>query len=248
MRDSTTLERVGKWVVRRQVNDTEDFVVGDRRTSEDVAEALGFSSRLAAETWAETVGLDGLLWRPVKRADCKVKAKAFESPFALTISDPLEAVELVCRRHWEYCARIEQWLTKAGVALPADHARPTPCMTITAPTWAGLYSGSTHVCHYPVAYAMMAADHQTVVAHEVTHAYQRQFTGHECGHGPDFYAMMAHGMGIKLIDHHHRYSVAEARRLSDKLLPWWSMARERGVLSSLSCEVLTTKTKRKGIK
>lgn len=241
-----------RYVLRRVLEDGEEFM-GDGGIAyahvDDGTPLLSWGSRLSAETWMETRGIDGLLWRPFPSAEVAIKLKQLEVPFDLVIKDPLEAVEKMCQAHWDYCERIEHWLSKAGVTLPATWQKPTPCMTITAPTWAGIYSPATHTCHYPVVYAMIGKDCVNMVtAHEVVHAYQRQFTGHSCGHGPDFYAMMRHGMDLPITDHHHSYNTSEAKRLSDKLFPWWSMARERGALQSLPCEVLVTKTKRKGIK
>lgn len=220
--------------------------------TQELDAASGFSSRLSAERWMETngLGIDAMLWRPIRRADVAIKPKKFDPPFKLVVTDPLEAVRLTCELHDEYCDRVEAWLVVAGVQRAAieQRGRPVPCMTMTSPRWAGLYSSGTHTCHYPVVYTMMAADWRIIVAHEVVHAYQKLFTGQPCGHGPDFYGMMRHAALEPITDHHHKYSVSEAKRLSEKLLPWWAMAREQGLLASLPCEVLTTKTKRKGVR
>jgi hypothetical protein len=222
------------------------FVTSAMTYTDDLDEALKFSSKLAAMTWIETNHLQAQPWAVVKVDQIVVKPKKFEPPFYLVIADPLEAVSKVVELHDFYCNRIEAWLRYNGIDIKKP--RPTPHMTITSPTWAGLYSSTTHACHYPVVYAMMNADFNKIVAHETVHAYQRIFTGMPAGHGADFYAMMQHAAKEPVTKHTHDYDVKEAARLSEKLHPWWMLAKERGLLASLPCEVLTTKTKRKGVR
>jgi len=221
------------------------------RWTDDLDVAAGFGSRLAADRFAETHAMRQ--FKIARRDAVAIKPKKFEAPFALAISCPLEAVQTTFDLHEEYCQRVEAWLQRAGCQPDYSKGRPTPCMTITAPKWAGMYSSDTHHCHYPAVYAMLAPENgpeawRTIVAHEVVHAYQRAFTGRGAGHGPDFYALMKHAAREPVTSHTHGYSVKEARRLSEKLLPWWELTRQQGLLASLPLEVLTTKTKRKGIR
>jgi len=222
-------------------------------STDELDSAVGFGSRLSAERWMETREhqLDWSRWQVVKLDSIQPRAEKFDAPFDLTIADPLEAVRVTVELHDFYCQKVEDWLRKAGIGSQFD--RPTPLVTITAPKWAGLYSSATHICHYPTVYAMMAplTGHdrwRVTVAHEVVHAYQNIFTGQGTGHGADFYGLMKHAAGEPITRHTHQQDVMEAKRLSEKLLPWWRRQRERGTLIGLPCEVIDVKIKRKGIR
>lgn len=214
-------------------------------------QCLTFGSRLSAERWMETHGIDLSMYKPVLRAGVPLKPDEFKTddlPFNLNITDPLEAVNKTVELHEHYCGRIEQWLRNAGVPKIHDGSRPTPVATVLAPKWAGLYSPTTNACHYPVVYAMIAKDWHVVVAHECVHAYQDHFTGRGAGHGNDFYALMAHAAKEPVTKHTHDYPVGEACRLARKLRPWWAEQRQRGILASLPMEVIEVKTKRRGLR
>ena len=253
--------KLPKYVIRKlAIDDLDDdpyvFLAGGMRKEEGwreietLDEARGFGSRLSAERWMETHGIDLAQYVPVLRAAQPLKPRDFDTrdlPFKLVIENPLEAVEKTAELHHEYCERIERWLRLGGVLVHDGH-RPTPVATVLAPQWAGLYSPTTNCCHYPVVYSMLAADWNVVVAHECVHAYQTLFSGMPAGHHADFYALMRHAAREPVTMHHHTYDVNEARRLARKLRPWWAQERQRGVLASLPMEVLEVKTKRRGLR
>lgn len=216
---------------------------------DDLDLAAGFGSRLAAERWMETNGVDMAAFKPVRRADVIVRPKAFQPELPdLVIKDPLEAVRTTHELHEEYCGKIERWLRLAGVTCHDDN-RPKAQATVCAPAWAGCYSPTTNTCHYPVVYAMMASDWgPTVVAHECVHAYQTLFTGKSAGHGPDFYAMMRYAACAPTDSHVHTYPLHKALALAKKLKPWWAEQRQRGLLQSLPMEVVEQKMRRRGLK
>lgn len=251
---STLQNSASRYVV---VSAIEDYAFIGRETdvAQDLDEARGFSSRLSAERWMETNGVDMGLWRAVKRDSVVVRPKRLEIALDLERSDPLAAVRELVDLHWEYCNRLETWLSRAGVGREEIDARgrPTPYVTVLAPKWAGVYSSQDHSCHYPLPYAMLKPipgfrdSLRNTVAHEVVHAYQRLFTGCPSGHGPDFYALMKRAAEQEYLGEGHHWSIEEAQQLSSQLLPWWQQSAEKGLLASLPCEVVTVKIKRRGV-
>ncbi len=227
------------------------FFADDNGTpTDDFESAVAYSSKLQAhQRCAEFFRLQELeqdaAWEIVKRREVIQRAPKLEAPFALAISDPLEAVRYVYDLHCKYSQRISDWLRRAGVT---DVPQQAACkMTITAPKWAGIWSPNGRECHYPVVYAMMAQDFHMIVAHEVVHSYQHAFCGRGSGHGNDFYALMKHAAQEPITRHTHTYNVGEARRLSETLKPWWKKVGQKGLLQSLPVEIVTEPMRRKGI-
>ena len=220
------------------------------QVTEDFDLAATYPSKLAAcqqcsEYFKRAEESNDTSWRIVRRRDVVIKPKPLEAPFELFITDPFEAVHKIYDLHCEYSRRVASWLRSAGVR---DIPQQAECrITITAPHWAGIWSGNGRECHYPVVYCMMAADYHTIVAHEVVHSYQHAFCGRGSGHGNDFYAIMKHAALEPVTRHTHSYNVAEAARLSKVLSKWWQHAGQLGLLASLPVEVITQPMKRKGI-
>lgn len=226
-------------------------------TTEDFEQARVYGSRLDAHQQCAAyfrglgvINVEDLAnheWQIIRRRNVVQKAPPLDAPFALHISDPIEAVHRVYELHALYSQRVSSWLRIAGV--PVDKIpRPATCkMTITAPKWAGIWSPSNSECHYPVVYAMMDPNYKETVAHEVVHSFQRAFTGCPSGHGADFLAMMMHAALEPVTTIGHTCNVPEAKRLSEVLRKWWRVQGQRGLLASLPVEVATEPLKRKGI-
>jgi hypothetical protein len=226
-------------------------------TTDDFDKAAIYSSRLAAhqrcsEFWkrlpVDPDNEEQQEWQIIKRKLVEIKPKKLEAPFALAISDPLEAIQKVYEYHCMYSQRVSDWMYRAGVK---DVPRPPICkITITAPKWAGIYMPKVRECHYPIVYVMMHSERESfeeTIAHEVVHAYQNAFSGFGGGHGPDFFALMRHAAQYPATSAKHTYDLGEAKRLSEKLREWWKEQGERGALASLPVEVITQPMKRQGI-
>jgi hypothetical protein len=235
-------------------------VEADQALLDESGEPRVFGSRLAAHQYfqahpellhdSQDESLESQGWRIVRARDVKLTPHPVDTPMELLVATPLEAAKMLYEYHYEYVKRAESWLGRAcsGVSIPEQ---PVPKATILTPDWAGLYSTADHSCCYPLTYVMLNGQPsaQETAAHEVTHAYQRAFTGtNMLGHGPDFYGLMKHAMQMPISRHTHSYDVGKARQLTKQIKPWWDRELQRGTLNNLPMEIAVVKMKRKGIR
>lgn len=221
--------------------------------TDDFEKAAIYGSRLAAhqqcaEFFKRAEADNDDTWQIVRRKDVVVRAAKFEAPFQLVIADPIEAIHKIYELHNEYSKRLTYWLRNACTTLKIPQpARPV--VTLTAPKWCGMYLPREHECHYPIVFAMMDTELAQTVAHEVVHSFQRVFNGNYRGdaHGGDFYALMLNAAREPVTSVLHSLDNAEAKRLSEHLLPYWREQGAKGVLSSLPLQVVTQPMKRKGV-
>lgn len=236
------------------------FMAADRAPTEELDRAVTFKSKLGVATFLRPMFGEEQArwgWEPVFKDEVVVAPKPvpFDAPFNLLVPDPLEAVRQVYELHHRYCDRVEAWLRGVGTD-PGE--RPDCKITITGPSWAGLYTSNDHSCHYPVAYAMMhlgdtgaprtpKEDYRLTVAHEVVHGYQTAFAGvgrPVVGHGGDFYALMRLAAREPVGTHYHAHDVVEVARLAESLGRYWAVAKEAGLVATLPCKVETRGRKR----
>lgn len=152
----------------------------------------------------------------------------------LLYATPLEAAAAQQLVFVEMCDRLEGWMRRAGIEPPL---RPGLAITCAGHKWGGLYRGAEHEVVLVAPYAMLHADYDICVAHEVVHAYQAAFSGRASGHGDDFYGLMRHAARVPVTRHTHSMDPNEAAKLGLATSLWWRRARESGLAASASCRV-----------
>jgi hypothetical protein len=234
--------------------------IGQVEITRDLCEARQFTSRIAARGFTMTHDKGRAFcaaeWEYVKIELVPPVEEMIGLPRDLLVDDPLDAIERIHKLHHMYSERIADWVHRA-TNLIADFSPPRIMVTVRAQKWAGLFEPGSRTVHYCLPYAMMhlgdrpstIRDYEHCVAHECVHAYQKLFTGHFVGggHGGDFYAMMRHAAMYPVSRHTHDYSVKKCVEVARALQKPFEQMAERGLLSSLPCQVVTESIKRKGI-
>jgi SprT-like family protein len=154
--------------------------------------------------------------------------------YNLVRPDPIECIQWIGERHNFWCERIAEWVSKLGKE-HEEAAATSPLIgeiSVSARAAAGVYYPATHECRYVLPYAMSQSDYDTIIAHEVCHAYSRAVMPEIESHGEVFQMLMRLAAGFKKYPkaclQYHSYDVQKAIQLGKDIRPRINAAIQAG--------------------